>query len=401
MPEYLRVGIICHSSVGGSAKVATELAQELAERGHTVHVFSRSIPFSLPFSLTNLTIHSLLAESEATEHPARLYTNWTEKEQEDFISLLLKIILDENAGLDVLHFHYAVPFAFFAEEVERRLGSRCPKLIGTLHGTDVTTFGYDRIVGQALVHTLNRMETLTTVSNYYAELATDVFRLATKPTVISNFLNLARFMRSETGADRVISFADSYRYRRPVLVHVSNFRAIKNTAALAEIFIRLRSQVEAELWLVGDGPEMARTKAILETSPFREDVRYWGLQTDVSSILRQADMFVMTSQFENFSLALLEAMACGLPALCAAVGGLPEVVEHGRSGFLFPFDDLECAVNLGVTLLCDSELRQQMSRGAILRAQQFMPEVIIAQYEDLYHKALMLNNPVQRAVSLT
>jgi glycosyltransferase involved in cell wall biosynthesis len=154
---------------------------------------------------------------------------------------------------------------------------------------------------------------------------------------------------------------------------------------VARIFFALREQIEAELWLVGDGEEMDLTKNTLQSLGLENDVHYWGLCRDVSSILRQADLLVMPSRSESFCLAALEAMACGVPVLASDVGGLPEVVIHNRTGFLFPSDDYAAAVHYAVRLLKDPVLYQSMSAAAVRQARRFDQEQIVSLYENLYY----------------
>src|SRR5205085_7417571 len=102
-----------------------------------------------------------------------------------------------------------------------------------------------------------------------------------------------------------------------------------------------------------------------------DDVQSLGYQEDVSGLLAHADLLLMASRAESFCLAALEAMACGVPVLASAVGGLAELVEHGVHGFLYPLDDHDQAEELGVELLSDRERYAEMCRRAVCRAEQF------------------------------
>ena len=96
----------------------------------------------------------------------------------------------------------------------------------------------------------------------------------------------------------------------------------------------------------------------------------------------------MTSLFESFCLAALEAMACGLPVLATNVGGLAEVVVDGLTGFLFPVGDLASAIDLAVGLLSDPVRRQTMGEAATIRARGFGQKRIVTTYETLYSRLL-------------
>ena len=390
----MRIGVMCLASFGGSARIATQLAVQLAKRGHRVHLFSRTIPFGDKSYTNGVTWHTVTPDREAHIHPARLYTDWSAQDLQVFLSRVLDVIATE--GLDVLHFHYAVPFAFIAAEVKRRLGRAAPLLIGTLHGTDVSIHGRDPVKGPQLAQTLRDVDQLTTVSNSHARLATDLFGLSTRPHVIPNFVDLSRFqplkphapIAGGAGEERPLLSGREGGQVIPRIAHVSNFRPVKDPQSVARIFLGIREQMEAELWLIGEGPEMDGVKSILGGSRFEKDVRYWRLQHDVAWLLAQTDLLLMTSLSESFCLAALEAMACGVPVLATNVGGLPEVVRHGETGFLFPVGEHDLAARLALNLLSDRDRHQAMSEAAARHADRFGYEQIVPAYEDLYRRLL-------------
>ena len=375
----MRMGIMCLSSLGGSARVAEQLATQFARRGHRVHLFSRTTPFGASALANNVQLHTVKSGLEADKHPARLDTDWSAADFEEFISNILQVIDEE--GLDVLHFHYAIPFAFLAAEVKHRLGLAAPLLVGTLHGTDVSVYGRDRVKGFELAQTLDEIDVLTTVSNNHALLASELFGLRTPPIVIPNFVDLSQFHPLQ-----------AHLCPRPKIAHVSNFRSIKDPQSMARIFLGIREQMEAELWLIGDGPEMAGVKSTLRRSEYEQDVRYWNLQGNVAHLLAQTDLLLMTSLAESFCLAALEAMACGVPVLATDVGGLSEVVIKGETGFLFPVGEQDMAVQLAVNLLSNRVQHQAMSVAAVSHAAAFDIEHIIPLYESIYQEFL-LNKP--------
>jgi N-acetyl-alpha-D-glucosaminyl L-malate synthase BshA len=371
----MRIGIMCLASMGGSASVATQLATQLAGRGHRVHLFSRTTPFGALNLANGVQLHMVKPSMDAEVHPAELDTNWPADDFEGFLSNILDVIAVE--GLDVLHFHYAVPLAFLAVEVKRRLGWAAPLLVGTLHGTDVSVYGRDPAKGFQLAQILYEIDGLTTVSNNHAFLASELFGLLTPPVVIPNFVNLSKFYPLQP-----------HPYPKPRIAHVSNFRPVKDPQSMARIFLGIREQMEAELWLIGDGPEMDGVKSILWQSGFERDVHYWNLQGNVADLLAQTDLLLMTSLSESFCLAALEAMACGVPVLATEVGGLSEVVIHGNTGFLFPVGEQDMAIRLAVNLLSDRAQHRAMSEAAARHATSFEAERIVPAYEALYRKLL-------------
>jgi N-acetyl-alpha-D-glucosaminyl L-malate synthase BshA len=372
----MRIGILCHASCGGSGRVATELSKELARRGHQVHLFAHTPPFGLG-AVPGLTLHTLWPE--ARQHPADLYTQWRPDEEEALVSRIVEVTRRER--LDLLHFHYAVPFAWLAQAVRTRLGPRwhpgVPPIVGTLHGTDVLVHGQAGVTAARLRAALLTADVLTAVSYNLALLARQVFCLQATPQIIPNFIDPARFQAAPRPAGR------------PILLHMSNFRAIKSPQRLVGIFDQIRAEVDAEMWLVGDGPELADVRALLDGAGHRADVRYWGLQRDVRGLVAQASLLLVTSDYESFCLAALEAMASGVPVLATRVGGLPEVVMDGHSGLLLPPDDLGAFARAGVALLRDEPRRLAMRQAAVRQAHRFATARIVPLYESLYANLVM------------
>ena len=381
----MRIGIMCHASFGGSARIATGLALALARRGHWVHVFSRTTPLGGWDPMPNVVLHTMYPEAAETRHPATLHTNWSEAELRRYAAAIVRIIGTE--GLDVLHFHYAVPFAFVAQRLRHQLGEAAPCLIGTLHGTDVTHCGHDAGLGLQVAEALRALDVVTAVSASHAELATTVFGLATPPMVIPNFVDLTRFRPPASART-----PEGPRWR-PRIAHVSNFRPIKDPQSMARIFLGIRARMQAELWLIGSGEELATVQGLFQQSAFADDVTYLGLQREVAPFLMHTDLLLMTSLYESFCLVALEAMACGVPVVAAEVGGLAEVVVHGRTGLLFPRHDQGLAVDLAVGLLSDPARHRAMRQAAIQHARRFSDEHIVPAYEALYAQGAYAGSP--------
>jgi N-acetyl-alpha-D-glucosaminyl L-malate synthase BshA len=378
----MHIGLMCLASFGGSARIATQLATELSHRNHTVHLFTRTPPFEDDrYGDGRLKLHMVASTRETELHPARLHVHWSEEDYQRLLAQVLECIAVD--GLDVLHFHYGVPFAFVAAEVKQRLGWASPLLVGTLHGTDVSTYGRDPAIRPRLAQALRSLDSLTTVSSSHAQLASELFGLTTPPQIIPNFIDLTRFPVAPAG--RLNGQGGSL---RPRIAHVSNFRPVKDTPAMAHIFAGIRQHMEAELWLIGEGPDLDQVKAILNQAGLEQDVRFWGLQHDVGAILSQADLLLMTSRAESFCLAALEAMACGLPVLATRVGGLPEVVINGETGYLFPVDQTAVAVDLAVDLLSNPVQHRAMQQAALMQAARYSAHRIVPHYETLYQNLL-------------
>jgi len=370
----LSIGILCHSSFGGSARIATELAMGLAKRGHIVHLFARTLPFGYWDASSGVNLHIITSPTENNRHPAELYIDWQEKEFDAYLSEVMKIAV----SLDVLHFQYAVPFAYVAAEVKLRLGEASPLIVGTLHGTDVSIHGNDPIRGPQLLQALQIADVLTTVSISHSNLSAEIFGLATPPQVIPNFVDLGRFHPRDAGAFHLNA------QRKPRIAHVSNFRAVKQPEIMAKIFSKIHEKMDSELWLIGDGPEMNKVKNFFQQNDIESNVNYWNLQHDVADLLAQTDILLVTSRMESFCLAALEAMACGLPVVASRVGGLPEVVLDGKTGLLFDLDRPDLAVQSVLDLLSDPERYRQMSESALIQARNFDYQKGVQDYEDIY-----------------
>jgi len=378
---------MCHSSCGGSVRVATGLCQELARRGHRVHLFTRTTPFGHWGQADGVVLHRAEAHYDKDLHPATLFAEWPAHVFETLLFILLQVIKQE--GLDFLHYHYAVPFAYLAAEVKLRLKGEAPVLVGTLHGTDVGHYGRDFDQGPRLSRALRELDGLTTVSLSHAHLAAEVFGLERPPEVIPNFVDLTKFRPpSDQDGDKGELKMKGGESERARIIHISNFRPVKNLQSMARIFIDIRRQIDAELWLIGDGPEMDQLKAVLEAEGVKKDVHFMGLRQDVDCVLPGADLLLMSSLYESFCLSALEAMACGVPVLAPMVGGLPEVVVHEKTGFLFPPQDHRAAVSWAVNLLQDKIEHVTMRTAAAARAAWFGQERIVSVYEDLYGNLL-------------
>lgn len=372
----MQIGLVCHYGCGGSAQVAVNLAAGLADRGHAVHLLTRSTPFGLSTAQPAVTSHVLRGGEPATP---LLDAQWSRAETDAFVERICQVVVRER--LDAVHFHYAVPFAMVVQAVRQRLGDEAPATIGTLHGTDVSVFARQARIRRQLVSALSGLDALTTVSDSHAALATATLGLSDPPCVIPNFVDIDRFR------PRVSSRS----WARPRIAHVSNFRPVKQPESMARIADLVMQRVESELWLVGDGEGMPAVEAVLEARLARGQVRRFGLRQDVENILPDTDLLLVTSRTESFCLVALEALACGVPVVAPRVGGLPEVVQHGRNGFLFDPDDEEQAAALAVRILSDRSLHARMRSDSRRQARALSAAAVIPRYEALYRAVVRAN----------
>jgi N-acetyl-alpha-D-glucosaminyl L-malate synthase BshA len=172
------------------------------------------------------------------------------------------------------------------------------------------------------------------------------------------------------------------------LMHISNFRPLKRTDDVVRIFARVRETVDARLVLVGDGPEYGRTRELVDSLGLSDVVRYVGVVDEVAPLLRAADVLLLPSETESFGLVALEAMASGVPVVASDVGGLPEVVQHGVTGFLAPVGDIEAMAGFCLELLKDCASARRFSTAARVQASHFSYAEIVPQYERIYEQVL-------------
>ncbi len=366
-----------------------DLGEALAGRGHEVHLLARHSPMGRRAFAPGVVAHFLGGNGHG-ELSARLDTRWSPWDLRAFSRLVAAVAAD--AALDVVHFHYGFPFAGLAAGLRRRLGARSPRVVGTLHGTDVSGLGRRPRRTAALAAHLAAADALTTVSKSHARLAVRILGLGRPPVIVPNFVDHARFRPLPQGGP------GARLPRGPRVVHVSNFRPVKAPEGVARVFARLPRHLDAELWLVGDGERVPAVRRLLSEAGVADRGRWFGLTPRVEDILPWADLLLLTSRTESFGLVALEAGACGLPVVAPRVGGLPEVVRHGMTGLLFEPGDEDGAVRAVGRLLSDSELRASMGRSARRWAGAFNRDAVVARYEELYER-LMGGGPVALATS--
>jgi len=371
----VNIGIVCYASVGGSGIVATELAKSLAERGHEVHLLSTEPPFRYSEYQPGLSFHRV----HTPAYP--LF-----REPQYVLSLTSSIVhVARECALDVIHAHYAVPHATAAYLARQILASTTdgvvPRVVTTLHGTDITLVGSDRSYSETVAFSIEQSDGVTAVSQ---SLRADTYRaLKVKRDirVIPNFLDCHRYRRQPWPEVR----ARYCREDEKVVVHMSNFRPVKRVEAVVDVFARIASRVRARLLLVGDGPDLVKARDRARSLEIEDRVEVLGEQDQVVPLLSVSDLFLLPSIQESFGLAALEAMACEVPVVASRVGGLSEVIEHGRTGFLHDLEDLDGMADSGVALLTNPELHAAIAaQGRRLVAEKFCADLIVPRYETFY-----------------
>jgi len=363
----VRIGLTCHASFGGSGVIATELALALASRGHDVHLVAAHAPPRLPSrSVPGLTLH----EVKNPTHP--LFPHG------EFTLALASKLAEVGSSLDVLHVHYAIPLATSALLANELLGAKAPKLVTTVHGTDVLTLGLEPAFRPLVRQALERSHLVSAPSAWLARAAADGLELTRPVQVVPNFVDGTRFRPGVKPPGGL-----------PTLTHNSNFRSLKRVQDVVRIFERVRRAVRCELELIGDGPERPSVEALVRELGLEAQVRFSGETVDVVPHLQASTVFLMPSEVESFGLAALEAMACGVPVVASATGGLPEVVRDGITGFLHQPGDVEAMAASTVRLLEDAALLQRCSSAAReWSISHWQPEPVVARWEALYRSVL-------------
>jgi len=174
-----------------------------------------------------------------------------------------------------------------------------------------------------------------------------------------------------------------------LIIHLSNFRPVKRVEAVVDIFQRVRTKVRAKLIFVGEGPELSKAMRMVHDQGLACDVEALGEQDQVVPLLSVSDLFVLPSWQESFGLAALEAMACGVPVVASRVGGLPEVVEDGVSGFLRAPEDIHGLSEASIQLLTDDGLHARFSKAGLDRVRRhFCSKLVVPRYEAYYQEVI-------------
>jgi len=367
----MKIGITCYPVPGGSGVLATELGHQLAKRGHEVHFISHALPYRLDEFAPNVFYH----EVEVSTYPLFEYPPYT-------LSLASRMRdVAQRAGLDILHVHYAIPFAIAGHLAQEMMGPAAPKLVTTLHGTDITLVGMDKSFFEITKYSINTSDRVTAVSHYLAAKTKTEFGINRSIDVVHNFIDTARFYPREDTSCRSCYASDEEK----VIMHLSNFRPVKNITGVVHMFHRLTQLCPAVLLLVGDGPESGAALSLAGQLGFAEKVRFVGNQQKVENLFACADAFLLPSHYESFGLAALEAMACGVPVVAADVGGVSEVIEDGKTGFLINPDDYDTGAEKLNALLSDQTLRTSIKEAALTAVyQKFTAEKIVPHYEKIY-----------------
>ncbi len=380
----MRIGITCYPTYGGSGVVATELGIELAALGHEIHFISYSQPFRLNGRDDGIFYHEVPVSSyplfEFPPYDLALASRMAE--------------VAEYYALDLLHVHYAIPHSVSALLARQMLAARGRHLpfVTTLHGTDITLVGLDRSYLPITRYAIQESDGVTAISDYLREKTIADFNVTRPIETITNFVNCDVYtpaeepVQNEKARERRRHFAAP---DEPILMHLSNFRPVKRVCDVVKVFARVAREIPAQLVLVGDGPDRSQAEWLAHDLGIHSRVHFLGKQDRVNELLALADLFLMPSELESFGLAALEAMACKVPTIATNVGGVPELIDDGVTGLLFPVGDVEAMAAGALGLLKDRARLDTMRETARKTARKrFCANLVVPKYVKYYEQVL-------------
>lgn len=374
----MRIGIVCYPTFGGSGVLATELGKALADKGHQVHFITYQQPVRLNEFNANIFYH----EVRVTTYPLFDYPPY----ETALASAMVDVI--NNHHLDLLHVHYAIPHAsaaYMAKKIVEAQGRYIP-VITTLHGTDITLVGRDKTFAPVVAFSINQSDAITAVSENLRDETFRTFQIEKEINVIYNFVDVRRFHKKPIDAFRRVIAPNGER----ILLHASNFRKVKRVQDIVRIFEIVRKKIPAKLLFVGDGPERSGAESLVRELDICDDTRFVGKQEQMEDILAIADLFLLTSEYESFGLAALEAMAAGVPVISTNAGGLPEIAIQGETGYLDDIGDIHSMSEHAIGILKDDDTLRRFKANALAHAKNFDIHRIVPQYEALYNRFLTM-----------
>lgn len=370
----MNIGICCYPSHGGSGVVATELGKHLAHRGHEVAFISYDTPLRLSELPPRVSFH----EVEIEQYPLLKHFPYT-------LALASKLAeVAEMKKLDILHAHYAIPFGAAALLAKQIVTSRDLKVVLTLHGTDITLVGNNASFKPVTKMTIESADAVTVVSQFLKDETLRQFDVQRELNIIYNFIDPERHEPEPCPC-----IPQCTQSTQKTIMHISNFRPVKRIRDVIATFAKIAGAVDSRLILVGDGPDAPVAREMAEELGILDRIKFVGIVDRVAPLLARADLFLLPSSTESFGLVALEAMASGVPVIASDVGGIPEVVDHGRTGYLAPVGDVDAMSAHAIDLLTNEAQHCQFGTEAQRQAKtRFDYQLIVPQYEQLYERTL-------------
>jgi N-acetyl-alpha-D-glucosaminyl L-malate synthase BshA len=270
-----------------------------------------------------------------------------------------------------------------AKKILEQEGKHIP-VITTLHGTDITLVGKDKTYAPVVAFSINQSDAITAVSQNLKDETRKTFHIEKEIEVIYNFVDVQRFSRKPIDAFKKVIAPNGER----ILLHASNFRKIKRVQDVVQIFYEVQKVIPSKLLFVGDGPERQTAEELGRQLDICDDIRFVGKQEQMEDILAIADLFLLTSEYESFGLAALEAMAAGVPVISTNAGGLSEINVDGQTGYMSNVGDIEDMSRHALEILSDDKILKGFKNRAAEHAKTFDISRIIPVYEALYERFL-------------
>src|SRR5690625_810449 len=262
-----KIGITCYPTIGGSGIRGTEQGKLLEDYGYEIHFITSSLPFRLNCVKPNIFYH----EVEITDYPVFQYPPYD-------LSLAAKMaeVIDREQ-LDILHVHYAMPHAISAI-LAKQIAENDVKIVTTLHGTDITVLGYDKVFKRMIAFGIEESDAVTAVSQALVNRTKELLQVKKKINVIYNFVNEAEYFKKGNSGLR-----EKYHVQpdEKVIIHISNFRKVKRIDDVINTFAKINEQVKSKMIFVGDGPELSTAIDIVTTLGLSDDVIFLGKQKSI------------------------------------------------------------------------------------------------------------------------
>ncbi len=378
LKRKLNIGIVCHPFMGGSGIFATSIAMELAKRGHNIHLIVYKRPFKINKKL--IKVHLIPVKSQAVFEyfPITLTT----------ASKISEVIKKHN--LDLINVHYALPYSvssYLAKQIVLTENIKIP-VITSLHGTDIHTIGRKKDFKPIIRFTLSQSDGITAVSKFLAEQSREL-DIESEIKVIYNYVDSKRFKREKSKelTELKREFTTS---NEKIIFHASNFRKIKRIEDIIMAFNRINRKVKSKLILAGTGPERAKIKELVEKLKLKKRVFFLGQVKKIEKYYAISDLFMLVSEKEGCPLSILEAMASEVPVVATNVGGIPEILINGKTGYLVEKGDITDMARKAVRILTDKRKRKQMGEAGRQEVlEKYNVDKVVTQYEDYFRRILL------------
>jgi len=375
----MNIAIVCYPTFGGSGVLATELGKALADKGHNIHFITYQQPVRLSGFHANIFYH----EVRVPTYPLFDFPPY----ETALASAMVDVITNNN--VELLHVHYAIPHAaaaYMAKQILAKQGKQIP-VITTLHGTDITLVGRDTTYRPVVTFSMEESDILTAVSQNLREETYKNFDIHKEIEVIYNFVDVKRFNKKPVDAFRKLVAPQGEK----IIVHASNFRKVKRVEDVINAFLLINEKIPSKLLLLGDGPERHAAESICRDCVAVNNIKFLGKQEQMEDILPLADLFLLTSEYESFGLAALEAMAAEVPVISTNAGGLPEINIPGETGYMTNVGDITDMCEKALSILQDPETHRRFKANALAQAKKFDIHNIVPEYEKLYSRLLQLS----------